>query len=1545
MSTRVFVIGIISLSAALLAGCPETTVPNVIGLTRPAAESALTDANLALGTVGEARSETVEQGLVMSQRPSAGASVSPGSSVAITISLGPEPTVNVPDLVGQTQAEAESALSGVGLTLGAVSDSFSDTVAIGRVLSQDPAADTSVASGTSVAITVSLGPSSNGTPVPDLLGLAQAQAEAALTSVGLTLGTVGEVFSDTVAGGLVVNQEPAAGTTVVSGTSVAVTVSLGPASNGTTVPDLLGLTQTQAEAALTSVGLTLGTVSEAYSDTVTAGLVVTQEPAAGAPVSSGSAIAISVSLGPESVIVPDVVGLSQANAQTALTNAGLTVGATNEAYSESVAAGLVISQEPPAGVTAPRGSSVTITVSIGPDPDGGGDNTAPIADAGPDMTVKMYANVRLQGAAEDQDGDELTLTWTQTGGAEVALEGLEDGSARFVAPLVEVTTIIRLSLIATDEHDATGTDEAVITVEPLPPLLLTGLSADVVQPGTSFTVYGENLEGYGAVALIIIDGEPVVPREWDSETGSITVAVPFSPEVPVRGTSEVYALFPQRYQSNSLPIEIEDLSLPEEVSAEEIFLDLDNAVNMALQEWIEMIRLEPGLLTDRQIQDLESDFEDLFGAISGEIAQELANSGAEALIQDAALIHNTALIDVLTDFRVEISKQVKMYKGATHEKVSPCTDSGRFAEIVEANRTQFIAKNINRAIQLVDSISVPLLFVTGGTARVITIVAHVTDVITRVSNVFARSLIDIRPQLSAVNMYPNETISACFHGDFEPESSVLEEVLDKSMEYIVSKGIDRWVTRNKRAVDLKLDMLVEEGILIGNPESIDEFLDAQKRTQARRIAQALAKYINTETPYFSWLTEQLADTNVLIDTSAGYVRPGIIISNPAHEALLEFDPATGLFVASPIARHIAPEDNNRLTVEFKVVADAESSGSSYIFGTLPIYSSEVYSVTIENRPPVATGVFAYTRYSMSSSNFSWGHDFGDGNRLLDPDGDALDIIFKAPGNPHGVMLPSLLSSAKEPKFYFSHDPATDSGAREDVLHDMWQYKVYDGSACSDFVDLAVNILPNFPPELSGEMPVVEVSIGEAVEINVDDYFLDTDESEYSGNPVRHRLGFVSWTDPTLGSLLEEISGLPEDTETKTLLFEPESVGEEMISVVVGDYWFGLPALETAAPITGCDGILTAGYGLPTTPNFPVAGPFSPREFEIKLVVTGSGTVGVEGGGIDTSAIELDKEHPQAGIVIRNVGLGLLVYTATSADPRVKINNMESYTGQLDPEEGTLVTISAEDFTEDLETTIEVTNDSNTDDSVTVFVRIESPPGDLSVLDGPRTLYSSAPEATLRVQNVGEGQLDYTVTSNDERILINGVSGFAETVAQDGESTITIGATNYEESFDAILLFQNLSDEEDTQEVEIHVRPPQEFRIEFDWTCPSGGNPLILVQVAEPNGAVVTNLLPTGISGEFSRYIYACGGPIVYENYGPETLEVGTYSFDIQNASFHPGGFCVAYVGATITAGDQTYEINRVAHACGSDPIVGRIRIEFDGESFAIYHFDTQVEPQ
>ena len=296
-------------------------VPNVVGLSQSAAQTQITSAGLALGTVTQQASATVPVGTVISETPTAGTQVSGGTAVALVVSSGPQ-QVAVPNVVGLTQGAAQTQITSAGLAVGTVTQQASATVPMGTVISQNPAAGAQAASGSSVALVVS-----SGVTVPNVVGQSQAAAQNALVSAGLSVGTVTMQASSTFAAGNVISQTPAGGTQVAGGSAVALLVSSGPPQ--VAVPNLVGLTQVAAQTQITGVGLAVGTVTQQASATVPVGAVISQNPVAGTQVAPGGLVDLVVSTGSQgSVPTVDVTVFSDGSGTR--TTAAFSTTAPNE---------------------------------------------------------------------------------------------------------------------------------------------------------------------------------------------------------------------------------------------------------------------------------------------------------------------------------------------------------------------------------------------------------------------------------------------------------------------------------------------------------------------------------------------------------------------------------------------------------------------------------------------------------------------------------------------------------------------------------------------------------------------------------------------------------------------------------------------------------------------------------------------------------------------------------------------------------------------------------------------------------------------------------------------------------------------------------------------------------------------------------------------------------------------------------------------------------------------------------------------------------------
>ena len=197
-------------------------------------------------------------------------------------------TVPVPDVAGLPAADGQAAIEAVGL-VAATEEQPSTDVEAGLVVETSPVAGTEVDLGSTVTMIVSTGPST--IPVPDVVGQAAADAQAALEGEGFVV-TITEQASDDVEEGLVISTNPVAGTEVAPGTTVDMEVSTGP--EDVEVPEFIGLTIDEATALAEEVGLTITFVEDPDAPD-SDGIVVDQTPEPGEMAEFGSEVVAQLS--------------------------------------------------------------------------------------------------------------------------------------------------------------------------------------------------------------------------------------------------------------------------------------------------------------------------------------------------------------------------------------------------------------------------------------------------------------------------------------------------------------------------------------------------------------------------------------------------------------------------------------------------------------------------------------------------------------------------------------------------------------------------------------------------------------------------------------------------------------------------------------------------------------------------------------------------------------------------------------------------------------------------------------------------------------------------------------------------------------------------------------------------------------------------------------------------------------------------------------------------------------------------------------------------
>ena len=220
--------------------------------------------------------------------------------------------------------------------------------------------------------------------VPDQTGKQESAATVDLANRGFEVKVHRRESGSPV--GQVIGQSPEAGTKVDKGSTVTLQVSSGP---GTAqVPLLTGLKQAEAIKALNRRGLQADVTSQ-HSATVPKGEVIRTSPADGEVVPKGFHVNLVVSSGPQQVKVPDVTNLTTAAAHSQLHNAGLEFN--DDQVTSDQPKGTVIAQDPAGGTTVNKGSSVTLTISKGPD-------TAPVPNVSGQGQTPDQATSTLQGA-------------------------------------------------------------------------------------------------------------------------------------------------------------------------------------------------------------------------------------------------------------------------------------------------------------------------------------------------------------------------------------------------------------------------------------------------------------------------------------------------------------------------------------------------------------------------------------------------------------------------------------------------------------------------------------------------------------------------------------------------------------------------------------------------------------------------------------------------------------------------------------------------------------------------------------------------------------------------------------------------------------------------------------------------------------------------------------------------------------------------------------------------------------------------------------------
>lgn len=268
------------------AAAPSVEVPDVTNIPVEDAQRALLARGLNYTIADRQFSTDWPASYVLSQEPEEGRKVEEGDSVSLVLSEGPE-QVEVPDVRGITQDEARQRLIDAGLRLGDVSRASSPDVAPDLVLQQTPAPTENVNRNDRVDIVLSTGPPQ--VAVPSVVDQPVEQAQAQITELGLTALTE-QTCEPGSQPGVVVSQDPVAGTQLTEGAEVLLT-----ANAVAQVPDVEGDTRLVAEQRLDNAGFAVQTQGEDPFDLFQNDTVDDQSPDGGSFACPGDTVTILLS--------------------------------------------------------------------------------------------------------------------------------------------------------------------------------------------------------------------------------------------------------------------------------------------------------------------------------------------------------------------------------------------------------------------------------------------------------------------------------------------------------------------------------------------------------------------------------------------------------------------------------------------------------------------------------------------------------------------------------------------------------------------------------------------------------------------------------------------------------------------------------------------------------------------------------------------------------------------------------------------------------------------------------------------------------------------------------------------------------------------------------------------------------------------------------------------------------------------------------------------------------------------------------------------------
>jgi len=201
--------------------------------------------------------------------------------------------------------------------------------------------------------------------VPPIKNISIESADELLSFFGLEIAVAGERSSTEIARGHIIEQTPEPYSIIAKNGTVEVVISSGSDIISVKIPNIMGLEADKAREILKEIDLNLGTISREFSKEYDKNIIIAQDPSYGIDLDSGETVDIVVSKGPDTIIVPNIIGLDLTHATKYLDPLGIHIMTGIAPMNETVTLpGLVVSVEPQPGTSIDTGSTVNIKISV-----------------------------------------------------------------------------------------------------------------------------------------------------------------------------------------------------------------------------------------------------------------------------------------------------------------------------------------------------------------------------------------------------------------------------------------------------------------------------------------------------------------------------------------------------------------------------------------------------------------------------------------------------------------------------------------------------------------------------------------------------------------------------------------------------------------------------------------------------------------------------------------------------------------------------------------------------------------------------------------------------------------------------------------------------------------------------------------------------------------------------------------------------------------------------------------------------------------------------